>query len=215
MDMQPGIIDPYIVETWLKGWSLSRGLPLPVKSGSGFSVDVGWPEQKTRYVFPHFTDEFTNLANTITAPWVFLKVCAPPEMIKNALPSRWIIQPPAFMMTCFKPMSSPKTGLSNEYRLEVENGVPVSIAKVLTTNGDIAAMGRLVFVDDLVIYDRIETDAQHRRKGLATIILKTLENMATDRGKTNGILVATTAGKALYDTLGWTLYAPYTSVVIP
>lgn len=213
--MQPDFIDPYIVETWLKGWSLSRSLPRPVKSGSGFSVDVGWPQQKTRYVFPAFTEEFTTLANTIVEPWVFLKVCAPPEKIKDTLPSRWVIQPPGFMMTCFKPMPSPKTGLSNEYILEVENELPVSMAKVLTTNGDIAATGRLVFVDDFVIYDRIETDALHRRRGLATIILKALENIAISRGKTKGILVATTAGKALYDTLGWTLYTPYTSVVIP
>ena len=209
------MIDPYIVEKWLKGWSLSRGLPLPVKNGSGFRVDVGWPEQKARYVFPGFTNEFIDLANTITEPWVFLKVCAPADLIKNRIPSQWVIQPPGFMMTCFTTMSSPKSALTDEYILEVKNEVPVSIAKVLTANGDIAATGRLVFADDFVIYDRIETDALHRRKGLATIILKTLEGIAVSRGKTKAVLVATEAGKALYETLGWTLYAPYTSVVIP
>ncbi|WP_142682755.1 GNAT family N-acetyltransferase [Chitinophaga polysaccharea] len=208
------MIDPNIVEKWLKGWALSRGLPLPVKSGSGFRVEVGWPGQKARYVFPNFTNEFTDLANTIIEPWVFLKVCAPPDAIKNILPSAWVLQPPGFMMTCFTPMSPCKRGLADEYKLEVKNEVPVSIAKVLTINGDIAAIGRLVFVDDFVIYDRIETDALHRRKGLATIIMKTLENIAVSRKKTNGVLVATEAGKALYESLGWTLYAPYTSVVI-
>lgn len=209
------MIDPNILEKWLTGWSLSRGLPLPVKSGSGFRVDVGWPEQKARYVFPGFTNEFTDLANTITEPWVFLKVCAPADVIKDRIPSQWVLQPPGFMMTCFKTMSSPERALTDEYILDVKNEVPVSIAKILTIHGDIAAIGRLVFVDDFVIYDRIETDTLHRRKGLATIILKTLETIAISRGKTKAVLVATEAGKALYETLGWTLYAPYTSVVIP
>jgi len=213
--MRQDIIDPSIVEKWLRGWSLSRGLPLPAKSDSGFRVDVGWPEQKTRYVFPGFTNEFIDLANTITEPRVFLKVCAPPGVIKNRIPSRWVIQPPGFMMTCFKTMSSPKSALPDGYVLEVRNEAPVSLAKVLTTNGDIAAIGRLVFVDDFVIYDRIETDMLHRRKGLATMIMKTLEDIAISSGKTNAVLVATEAGKALYETLGWTLYTPYTSVVIP
>lgn len=187
---------------------------MPVKSGSGFRVEVGWPGQKARYVFPNLTNEFTDLANTIIEPWVFLKVCAPPDAIKNILPSAWVLQPPGFMMTCFTPMSPCKRGLADEYKLEVKNEVPVSIAKVLTINGDTAAIGRLVFVDDFVIYDRIETDAMHRRKGLATIIMKTLENIAVSREKTNGVLVATETGKALYESLGWTLYTPYTSVVI-
>src|SRR5690349_2649449 len=99
-------MDPNIVEKWLKGWSLSRDLPLPAKYGSGFRVEVGWPQQKARYVFPNFTHEITDLANAITEPWTFLKVCGPPDAFKDLLPTRWVMQPPAFMMTCFKPMLS-------------------------------------------------------------------------------------------------------------
>ncbi|PSL45433.1 acetyltransferase (GNAT) family protein [Chitinophaga niastensis] len=208
-------ISQYIVEKWMKGWSLSRELSPPVKNGSGFRIDVGWPQQKVRYVFPNFTNEFTNLANTIVEPWVFLKVCAHPDIIKNILPSRWVIQPPGFMMTCFKPMLPKRINLTGEYILEVKDDIPVTVVKVLTNSGDIAAIGRIVFVDDFVIYDRIATDSLHRRKGLATIIVNTLENIAISRGKTKGVLVATAAGKTLYETLGWTLYSPYTSVVIP
>lgn len=208
-------MDQHIVEKWLKGWSLSRELPLPVKYGSGFRVDVGWPQQKARYVFPDFNHEITDLANTIVEPWIFLKVCAPPEVFKSILPSPWVIQPPGFMMTCSRPMLSKKIDLADGYILEVKEEMPVAIAKVLTNSGDIAAIGRLILVDDFVIYDRIATNELHRRKGLATIILKTLENIAISKGSTNGVLVATEAGKALYETLGWTLSSLYTSVVIP
>lgn len=33
-------ISPNIIEKWLKGWTLSRELPLPIKYKSGFKVDV-------------------------------------------------------------------------------------------------------------------------------------------------------------------------------
>jgi len=208
-------MDRNIVEKWLKGWSLSRDLPLPVKYATGFRVEVGWPQQKARYVFPNFTNDITDLANTIVEPWIFLKVCAGPEVFRNIIPSRWEIQAPAFMMTCLKPMLSRKIVLTNEYSIDVKEALPVSIVKVLTNNGDIAAIGRLIIVDDFVIYDRIETAPLHRRKGLATVVLKTLENIAISKGRTNGILVATEAGKALYEKLGWTLSSLYTSIVIP
>lgn len=209
------MVDPRIVEKWLKGWALSRNLPAPVQTGGGFRVDVGWPQQTSRYVFPNVTDELIDLANTITAPWVFLKVCAAPEMVGTILPARWVIQSPGFMMTCAQLMLSSNTCLTNEYYLEVTDEMPVIIVRVLTHSGDTAAIGRLVFVDDLVVYDRIETDMRHRRKGLATIVLKTIEEIAVSRGCTNSILVATPEGKALYETLGWRLYSLYTSIVIP
>ncbi|HFK5543953.1 TPA: hypothetical protein ACG0AR_000797 [Elizabethkingia anophelis] len=40
-----------LIEKWLNGWSVSREVSLPVRYKSGFKVDVGWEEQKCRYVF--------------------------------------------------------------------------------------------------------------------------------------------------------------------
>ncbi|MCW3466626.1 GNAT family N-acetyltransferase [Chitinophaga nivalis] len=213
--MQSNIHDQRLVEKWLTGWSLSRHSPLPVKNGAAFRVDVGWPQQKTRYVFPRFVDEFIHLAHTITEPWVFLKVCAAPEVISSRMPSQWVIQPPGFLMTCSLPMSAKNIGLPDGYLLAMKEEAPAFIVKILTIEGDTAATGRLVFVDDIVVYDRIETVPEHRRKGLATIVLLALENLALSRGITTGVLVATEAGKALYETLGWEVYSLYTSVVIP
>ncbi|PZR86805.1 MAG: hypothetical protein DI537_27805 [Stutzerimonas stutzeri] len=44
--------DPPIVATWIKGWTLARETTPPTPYRGGFRVDVGWPEQKARYVFP-------------------------------------------------------------------------------------------------------------------------------------------------------------------
>ena len=54
-----------IVEKWLKGWALSRNLSLPTKYKSGFKLDVGYEDQKARYVFPEVNSDFVQLAKSI------------------------------------------------------------------------------------------------------------------------------------------------------
>lgn len=208
-------IDPHIVETWVKGWSLAREVSPPVKEGDGFRVDVGWPQQLVRYVFSHASKTFLHLAETIYEPWHFIKVCAPPESISNLLPTRWVIQPVGFMMTCIKAMPTPKTSLPNGYQLKFERDQPVTVAKILSTDGEVAAIGRVVFVDDFAIYDRVEAHLDHRRLGLGSAVMKALETISIDHNKSKGVLVATAQGKALYETLGWQQYSLYTTAVIP
>lgn len=208
-------VDPHIVEIWVKGWAIAREVTPPVRDSGAFRVDVGWPDQQARYVFPGITGGFQHLADTIFTPWVFLKVCAPPQAVGPLLPSRWEIQSPGFMMTCTTSMDTAKIDLPAAYRLDLITDMPVPAARVLTAAGEIAAMGRIALVEDYIIYDRIETHPDHRRRGLGSIVMKALESLGAAHGKKKGILVATTAGRALYETLGWQLYSEYTSVVIP
>lgn len=65
------IADPGVVATWIKGWTLARETPLPVEDHGGFRVDVGWPQQRARYVFPRISPAMRELAATIAEPWVF------------------------------------------------------------------------------------------------------------------------------------------------
>ncbi|WP_268846189.1 GNAT family N-acetyltransferase [Flavobacterium aestivum] len=203
------------IERWLKGWSLSRELPLPTKFKSGFKVDVGYEKQKIRYVFPNPSDDFIELANSITEPWVFLKVCATPDTLKNLLPQRWVIQPQGYMMTNSQRMIGEKVNLNDQYKIEFEQYDSTYVIKIIANNGDMAAIGRVVLVDDLAIYDRISTDVNHKRKGLATVLMKELEKIALAKGIHQNFLVATEEGKLLYESLGWKLSCFYTSIVIP
>lgn len=208
-------VNPYIVETWLKGWAAARGLPAPVRENGVLLVNVGWPHQAMRYVFPEPTDKLISLAETIVDPWVFLKVCAKPEIVNGLLPSRWVIQAPAFMMTCYDTMTPSRTALPKGYSLDIDKKTTVPIVRILTSEHVEAAVGRVVFVDRFAIYDRIETHPDHRRNGLGSIVMKTLEALGTDHGIKKGVLVATPEGKALYEKLGWGVYTPYTTAVIP
>jgi len=204
-----------IVEKWLKAWSLSRELPLPVPFKSGYRVEVGYENQKSRYVFPELNDDFTGLSESIEEPFVFLKVCASPEEVKNKIPENWEIQPQGYMMSCFQPMKIPDIDLPDEYKLESNHYNSTFFLRIVMKNGETASTGRVVIVEDLAVYDRILTEENHRKKGLATFLMKELEKNALSKGVYKNFLVATEQGKRLYQALGWDVYSLYTSAVIP
>lgn len=204
-----------MVSKWIRAWTLSRKLPPPLDFGSGFKVDVGYDKQKTRYVFPELNDDFIRLANCIKEPWVFLKVCALPADVKKSVPEKWKIQPQGYMMCCFKRMHIPDRSLQADYRLERDTDDPeISVVRVYTQEDELACIGRLVIVDDLAVYDRVLTDEKHRRKGLATVVMKELEQIALAKGISKNFLVATEEGRLLYEALGWKLYSVYTSIAL-
>jgi hypothetical protein len=204
-----------ILKNWLKAWTLSRKLPLPVKYKSGWMVDVGYENQKMRYVFPELNEDFIQLSETIDKPWIYLKVCASPDELKGKLSGKWVIQPQGYMMSCFKQMSFPNGTLPDKYKFEFERYNSTYVVRIVTIDGELASIGRVVLVDDLAIYDRISTETNHRRNGLATFLMKQLEKIALANNIHNNFLVATEDGKFFYQTLGWELYSLYTSVVIP
>jgi GNAT superfamily N-acetyltransferase len=207
-------VSPNIVEQWLKGWSLSRELPLPVKFESGFKVDVGYEKQKVRYVFPVLNDDFIQLSNRIAEPWIFLKVCARPEDVKHRISEKWIIQPQGYMMSCFHSMNIPNVNLHDGYKLEFDHYNSTFVVRIVSPKGELTSTGRIVLVGDLAVYDRVSTGSTHRRKGLATFLMKELEKIASSKGVFKGFLVATEEGKSLYESLGWQFYSLYTSAVI-
>lgn len=204
-----------IVEKWLKAWSMSRQLPLPVRYKSGFKVEVGEEKQKIRYVFSELNDDFIELSKQIDEPWIYLKVCASPDEVKNKVPDQWVIQPPGYMMSCFGPMKVKAANLCKGYRIESEKYNSTTVIKIIAENDELACVGRVVMVDDLAVYDRIITEEKHQRKGLGTFLMQELEKVAVSKGISNNFLVATEVGRSLYQSMGWELYSPYTSIVIP
>lgn len=203
-----------LVGKWLKGWSLSRQLPLPVEYRSGFKVEVGLEKQQARYVFSELNDDFIELSGQIEEPWIFLKVCATPDEVKKLIPEKWEIQPQGYMMKCFGAMKSPGRKLCEGYHLEYEQYNSTTLIKIIAENGDLASSGYVVSLDGLAVYDRIVTDENHRRKGLGAFLMLELEKTVRSNEISNHLLVATEEGKALYESIGWEVYSPYTSIVI-
>src|SRR3546814_148583 len=113
--------DPEIVAIWIKGWTTARETAPPVPDHGGFRVDVGWPQQKARYVFAALSPAIGELARAINEPWIFLKACAPPDAMQAMLPSQWIIQRPGHMMTCAGTMAG-DSALPGGYVFDVTKG---------------------------------------------------------------------------------------------
>jgi hypothetical protein len=156
--------DPRVVKAWITGWALARETAPPVPDSGGFRVDVGWPRQRVRYVFPSLDEGMRRVAERVSEPWILLKVCAPPDAVRACLPPRWLIERLGFMMTRDASAPSDRAARVDGYTLEVDAAGPVAIATILDARGDVAAGGRLAQVGEFAIYDRIQTHPEHWRR---------------------------------------------------
>lgn len=112
-------------------------------------------------------------------------------------------------------MASPDVRpLPDGYRMELQQTGPVIRASIIAPDGDLAACGCAAEAADVFIYDRIVTAQEHRRKGLGLAVMTAL---GARRRSLAGpqLLVATEDGRRLYETLGWTVLAPFATAVIP
>src|SRR3546814_18533413 len=98
--------DPEIVAIWIKGWTTARETAPPVPDHGGFRVDVGWPQQKDRYVFDALSPAIGELARAINEPRLFLTACAPTAHMTAMLASTVIITRPGPSSTCDAPVGT-------------------------------------------------------------------------------------------------------------
>jgi GNAT superfamily N-acetyltransferase len=189
-------LDPHLLHAWLAARSLARGLPMPVPDRGGFRVDTGSETETIRWVFPHMGDGLKDLSRTIHQPRQFLKVCEPSEVLRAALPTHWTIHAPSHVMRANGSM--PRRQLADGYAIAVEQSGAVTSVRIVTDTGILAASGYGAETDGVFVYDRIVTEAEHRRKGLGHVLMQTLHEA---RGNPHSVelLVATDEGRALYE----------------
>lgn len=203
-------VDLELLERWLSGWSLARGLPLPQRAGGGLVVEVGWPEQLRRHVFVDAGAALQACAAQILQHRVFLKAAVDVDTLRHALPPRWTIERPRYLMYRAMPMAQ-AVPLPAGYALQsaIEHGA--HIIRIVAADGQTAATGGVVLHQGTAIFDRIVTAPAHRRKGLASALMYALDAVAGDADR---LLVATDEGRALYLSLGWQELAPYSTAVL-
>ena len=207
--------DPALLSDWVAGWAASRGVGPPRREGQGHYVEVGLPTQRARYVFPTIDhDELRERAEAIHEPWIFLKICLPPAMLAEAWPGRWVVQPATTMMAARLEAVERKASLASGYALAMEEDGAALVASI-RSGDELAAQGRLILSGAHAVFDRIVTDEAHRRRGLAGCVMATLTEAALERDIRTGALVATAAGRQLYEAIGWSWHADYTTAVIP
>lgn len=99
----------------------------------------------------------------------------------------------------------PAPDLPAGYDLALDDAVPgVLRVRVGAPDGTLAASGQAGLTGDgAVVADRILTEPGHRRQGLGSAVMGRLAAAAVAQGASDGLLVASPEGRALYVTLGW------------
>lgn len=196
-----------VVTDWVRGWALSRGTPDPVAEPDGYRIDVGLPEHKVRYVLLDPSSVAPRAAD-LTEPGTWLKVCGSREQVR--LSSRWVIGAPEYLMST-EPETQRAIAPPDPYTVELRSNGDVHDAVVRAADGGCAAKGRVAVRGSAAVVDMVETDPAHRRRGLGSVVMSELSRVAAASGAVRAVLVATEAGLALYEKLGWTVESPITA----
>src|SRR5450830_1424754 len=184
-------LTPDLLERWLRGWSGARGLPAPVWRGGGLMVEVGWPDQVRRHVFLDAGPALQACAGAVREAHVHVKAAVEPAVLLRALPSAWTLDARRSLMAAPRPLAP--------------QPLPAGYH----------ATGRLHLQQGCAVFDRIETDPAHRRRGLARAVMGLLDRGAVEAGAQERLLVASEQGRALYLALGWQVLAPYATAISP
>ncbi|MFC8359545.1 GNAT family N-acetyltransferase [Streptomyces griseorubiginosus] len=206
-----------IVRAWVDGWVVSRGAAPPQREAWGFTVDVGQIAQVSRHVFDALGDgvdegAVRKVADAVTGAGVWLKVFQDPEIVGAWLGGGWWVGPePGYLMTVPLAGTRAEAGVPDGYRTRVWSVGGVTRVLVAASDGSLAARGQVAPTGASAVFDQIETVAAHRRRGLGSVVMRTLQATAAATGARTGVLAGTPAGRGLYESLGWHVQAPLTS----
>lgn len=203
------------IETWASGYALTRGYPAPEAVPTGLWLEVGKPDQRGRFVLPGFDPTvFSELARSIEAPSTYIEAPAQREAVAPLLPGNWTVRERAFLMTTA--LAAPdRLPLPPGYRLVARDDGAAIRVEVTNDDGELAAGGSAGLAHGHAVFDQILTQAAHRRLGLGTTVMGALTRHAIERGASQGTLIATPEGRALYQVLGWVQWSEITSVISP
>lgn len=204
---------PELVETFARGWALSRGAPAPVPDSGALRIETGAADEQRRYVFARAGDEIGAVARRVTGPHVRIKAAVDPDILAAMLPPHWRVERTGTMMTVDHLPQVPRA-LPADLLLAAEWQDDVYFVRFMDDAGDEAARGRMVIIEDWALHDRIRVADHRQRQGLGTALMTVLGAEAHRRGLRRGLLTATVEGRALYETMGWAARAPWTTAEI-
>ncbi|WP_371525862.1 GNAT family N-acetyltransferase [Streptomyces sp. NBC_01283] len=198
-----------LARAWVEGWTVSRRTPKPVDEPWGLSIQVGLPTQTVRHVLLDAdTGTARELIGSVTEPATCIKAFLEPDVMEPWFPPEWEPTDPGFLMAVDlrpSPVRAP-----DGYTATTETADGVVTVRVLAADGELAARGQIGLTDAACVFDQIVTEEAHQRLGLGTLVMGALTDAAIESGAATGLLGATVAGRALYETLDWKALAPLT-----
>jgi GNAT superfamily N-acetyltransferase len=199
---------PELVMAWGRGRAVSRLTPQPTPVEGGFEVAVGRPSPEIRQVFHTYTpDSLAEAAERLSRPGRQLMIAGPTDLLRRAVPSTWTMDDAGHLMTVrFAPT---RFDVPDGYRLTIETEGALTVARAFYDTGDLAASARLGRTDAFGVFDKVVTSPAHQRRGLGSTLMRALSNHALGLGMTEGLLVGSDEGRALYEHLGWAFVSDF------
>ncbi|WP_410637992.1 GNAT family N-acetyltransferase [Amycolatopsis sp. lyj-346] len=197
-----------ILGAWVRGWAVSRATPAPVAEPDGYRVDVGLPGHRVRYLL-RSPAAVGSRARTVASPGTWLKTCGSRSAVVAGLTPAWTAGETEYLMAFDGPV--PPAAASPGYSVTVAGDGPAW--DVVVSSGDVpAARGRVAVAGGVAVFDKIETDPEHRRKGLGRVVMHRLSEAA---GAGSSVLLASAAGRGLYTSLGWRVESDVVPAHVP
>ncbi|MYT29876.1 MULTISPECIES: GNAT family N-acetyltransferase [unclassified Streptomyces] len=199
---------PDLVRMWAAGWVVSRRRPRAVEHPWGLYIDVGLPDQVGRHVLPDPDESAVHAAAaSVTVPYTWLKAPVETETVEPWLPAGWVADKEEAGHLMAADLRATHPVPPEGYRAIVETTDGVTHVEVQDAHGGLAAKGQMAVIGPATVVDRVQTEEAHQRRGLGGFVMRTLADRAVAEGATLGILGATDAGRALYESLGWQRHA--------
>lgn len=195
---------PGLIRRWQAGWGLARGLAPAEESDGALHVRFGLPRRRTESIVLDL-DALPALAARVAAAdrpdWLTVITTDLESAVEvvEAAGLRVMDDSERFMGISLD--AHPVRVAAPPYRLVVTTDGPVTRAEVWA--GELAAYGTVAVAGrDAVAHD-IATVQEHRRRGLAAVVMGALAEQAVRQGAKTGLLVASEEGSHLYSALGW------------
>lgn len=201
-----------LLRAWLTARSIARGLPSPIEQFGGFRIDTNSEKEVRRWVFAEASPGIGQLARSIGEPRHFIKLCGTEGELRDGVAAPWVIQGGSwFMSFSGEPPTLPP--LQAGYTLRTFRNGAVTRVEIRASDGELAAGGYGAETPEAFVYDRIETDEAHRRRGLGRFVMSALGSCRKSR-HTRQLLMATAEGERLYSSLGWSKLSPYSTAFL-
>lgn len=193
-----------VVDHWVQGWAANRDMPV-ARTDDGWRIDVRNETRDVEYVaLRPGSATVRRLAEIVDGDprgWVSV-VDGDVDRLRTAHPGLRMLAADEEVMVL------PHLAVGPHPDTVVAADDPHRATATVTVDSVPAASGTAAIVDDAVVFDRIQTFPDFRRRGFGRQIMSALTGWAIENGAATGALAATVAGQGLYRSLGWDAAAP-------
>ncbi|TJY69857.1 GNAT family N-acetyltransferase [Arthrobacter sp. CAU 1506] len=197
-----------VLSVWVAGWSACRGYSSEEVSGHPAVLLADKTGDWEYFAFEPGDEEFAAVARDTTksSGRIFTVLTRNAQRIHELAPQHGLRvhhNAQSLMVTDMSGQDAEDPWYRDaDFKTELEKTGSVHRVRVVH-EGNEAAHGVVAVVDNVAVFDHIETDINYRRRGLATHVMRALIASTFEHMVDTGLLIASHDGQMLYNHLGW------------